>query len=362
MLLPVQWKSGAVCYWLAVAWLGVVPAVRASEPAPVAVVEPQRASATQTLQLTGSLVAVRQARLSPRVAGLVASVGVDAGDRVKAGAVLLALDPTLEQHALRQREAATAEALAGLREQERLVAEAERLSRDNHLPKTELALRQSALATARARWQAAQAEEAAQRERVAWHQLPAPFDGVITRKLAEAGEWVSPGTPVLELVATDSLYLDVQAPQERFAGLVPETPVSVRPDTLPDETLPARILTRVPVSDAGSRSFLVRVTVEDAGQRLMPGTSATAVFSLGRPGPPGWLVPQDALLRAPDGSFTVFTVATEQGQPVARRRAVQAGLSAGTAVEILGGLPEGEPVVVRGNESLRDGQPVRVTR
>ena len=64
----------------------------------------------------------------------------------------------------------------------------------------------------------------------------------------------------------------------------------------------------------------------------------------------------DALLRHPDGNFSVFAV--RDGK--AWRHNVTLGRSNEQGVEILSGLPKQQPVVVRGNEILRDGQPVRV--
>lgn len=351
-------KNGLLALLMAMS----VSAHAEDEPMPVAVATPVNVVPTEELRLTGTLVAVQRANLSPRVDGLVEKVSVDAGDKVKAGDILLALDPTLEQHSLRQRAAATAAAQAQVTEDERLVKEAERLTRDNHLPQTELALRQAALASARALLKAAQAEEAGQRERVAWHQLPAPFNGVIGRKLTEAGEWVTRGTPVLELVATDKLYLDVQAPQERFAALTPDTRVLVRPDTLTGEVLEARIAALVPVSDTGSRSFRVRVMVQDEQQRLLPGTSATAVFDLAQGSDKALLVPRDAILRSPDGSFSLFAVAKDGDDHIAQRRRIRIGHQSSAGVEILEGLKPNESVVVRGNEILRDGQSVRILK
>lgn len=327
---------------------------------PVTVVTPTAVIPTQELRLSGTLVAEQRALLSARVDGLVARVLVDAGQRVQAGDLLLELDPALEQHALRQMEAATAAARASLAENERLVTEAERLTRDNHLPQTELALRQAALALARAGLDGAKAEEAGQREQVERHRLPAPFSGVISRKLAEAGEWVARGTAVLELVATDRLRLDVQAPQERFAALSADTRVAIFPDSLPGEMVPGRILALVPVSDAGSRTFQVRVVMEDEGQRLLPGTSATAVFDLSQGSRSALMVPRDALLRSPDGSLSLFAVQQQNGQFTAHRRQVVIGHQSVSDVEILQGLQADEQVVVRGNEILRDNQPVRV--
>ena len=81
---------------------------------------------------------------------------------------------------------------------------------------------------------------------------------------------------VLDLVATDRVRLDLQVPQERFAALAGEATVQVYPDALAGDALPARIEARVPVTDPQARTFLLRLRVDDADGRLLPGTSARA--------------------------------------------------------------------------------------
>jgi RND family efflux transporter MFP subunit len=327
-------------------------------PASVSVVTPERTTVTEDLRLTGTLTSERSARLSPRVDGLVAAVRVDAGDRVKAGQTLVELDAAVASHGLNRARADAAEARALLLEAERLLSEALRLSGEGHLPKTDVARREAELERARAAHAAGEAAEAEQAELVRRHTLPAPFAGVIARKLTEAGEWVTRGTPVLELVSTNRLRLDVQAPQERFARIAAGAEVQVAADTLPGRMLPARIVARVPVSDASARTFLVRMVVEDPQGQLLPGTSATASISLSG-GTESLVLPRDALLRYPDGTYSVFVVKTEGGRSTAQERRVKVGRGS-QRVEILEGLVSGEPVVIRGNETLRNGQAVRV--
>ncbi|MGB0515144.1 MAG: hypothetical protein ACPGJE_09935 [Wenzhouxiangellaceae bacterium] len=72
------------------------------------------------------------------------------------------------------------------------------------------------------------------------------------------------------------------------------------------------------------------------------------------------LVPRDALIRYPDGTTTLFIVDQSQSPPVARQRRVTLGRVEGERAVILTGLESGMPVVVRGNEALIDGQPVRL--
>lgn len=338
-------------------WLAM-PA-SAQQPAPVVVVVPRTAQVTEELRLTGTLTAERSARLSPRVDGLVERIRVDAGDRVKRGAALLELDAAVARLALERARAGAVEAQARHDEALRLADEARRLVAERHLPRTELARREADAKLSAAALSAAKAAEREEAELVRRHVLPAPFDGVVARRMTDVGEWVTRGTPVMELVATDRIRLDVQAPQERFAAIRDEAEVEVLADTRGGEPLAGRIVARVPVSDPTARTFLVRILVEDAGSRLLPGMSATAVIPL--PGAQAaLLVPRDALLRYPDGTHSVFVIREADGRATAEERRVKLGRG-GAQVEILEGIAPGEQVVVRGNESLRNGQAVRIT-
>ncbi len=336
-----------------------------NEPAPVSVVTPTQKIPTNRLRLSGNLVAVQRANLSSRVDGLVSQVSVDAGDRVRKGDSLLDLDDALEQHELERLQAASAAAQAQVKEDRRLVEEAQRLTQNNSLPKNELYLRQAELDANIALLAAAKAEQAAQQQRVQWHHLKAPFDGVIYRKLTESGEWVTRGTPVLELVATDRLYLDVQVPQERFGAIGPNTEVQVVPDAMPDKTLRANVVALVPVGEDGSRTFRVRLVMENTENQLaglLPGFSANAIFNLSKGEKSALMVPRDAILRDPDGSFSLITVEDNDGQLLAKRAKVKLGYQSGTEVEILQGLKADARVVTRGNEILRHDQPVKIVQ
>ncbi len=336
------------------------PTARAeSAAAPVAVIVPKQIVITEELTLTGTITAERRARLSPRVDGLVKRLRVDAGDRVKAGQALIELDADLARHALQAAEAELAQAQARLAEAERLVTEARRLVGERHLPQTELERRESELQLARAARQAAQAAREQQAELVSRHVLPAPFAGVVANRYTDVGEWVTRGTEVIDLVATDRLRLDVQAPQEYFAQIAEDSPVKIRAHARTDRTLTGRISALVPIGSQDARTFLVRILIEDPKHRLLPGASATAEIDL-HGSTPAFAVPRDALLRYPDGTHSLYVVVEEGGQLVVRERRVRIGRGA-QQVEVLEGLNAGERVVIRGNETLRDGQPVEIT-
>jgi RND family efflux transporter MFP subunit len=344
------------------------PLAAAPEAArPVTVTRPVREPLVTTWELTGSITARRQSRLSARTSGLIHKLQVDAGDTVAQGDVLMDLDPALAALALERAVAARRQAELELAEAERLVTEGRNLAKVGGFSRSEAETRETNVRVRRALLESLTVQVREQEETIARHRLPAPFAGVISRKLAEEGEWVQTGTPVLELVETGSPWLDVQAPQEAYAALhdggTGENParleVAVQLDAFPDASLPGTIVARVPVKDMVARTFLVRLELEDPQGLAAPGMSARARFSL-RSQDPVLQVARDAVVRLPDGTAKVWLVESEGGAQVARSRVIEPGRALTTRIEVRRGL-EGSPLLVlRGNENLREGQTVTI--
>jgi len=227
------------------------------------------------------------------------------------------------------------------------------------IPETEIEARRSAVRVARARLDVVLAERDTAAERLARHVIVAPFDGVIARRLTEAGEWVQTGTAVAELVAVDDLWLDVQAPQRLWPQLREDTEVTVVVDALGGDSFAAEVAARVPVSNPDARTFLLRLVLPEANPDITPGMSARARLRLTTDAD-ALLVSRDALIRYPDGTTTLFIVDEQASPPRARQREVTVGRVDGDWAVIESGLDAGQPVVVRGNEVLTDGDAVRI--
>lgn len=264
-------------------WIGGVltmlwaAAASAQSPAAVELVTVERSPLRETLSLAGSLRPVNDSQLSPRIEGLIAKLEVDAGAQVEAGAPLLRLDDRLARLAVEALEAESAAAEASRNEAQRRVDEATPLVAQRSLPQTELAVRRAALAEAEAALNAVRSRLAAQREHLDRHLLRAPFAGVVAARLVDIGEWVTPSSPVLQLVNPAALRLEVQVPQERFNEIDADSRVEIEPDTAPGTRLSARIAARVPVSGGGgARTFLLQVVPTDADAALLPGRAARA--------------------------------------------------------------------------------------
>jgi membrane fusion protein (multidrug efflux system) len=336
-----------------------MPLVHAQDYPPVGIAQAELAEIVDELSLTGTLTAPRSTRLSPEVEGRVATLSVDAGDQVEAGETLLELDNEIARLELEQARAALREAVAELEDARRRLREAQDLAARQGIADTEVRAREAEVRTDAAVVDRRKAELGYRQALMERYSLEAPFAGVISRRLTDLGEWVGPGNPVLDLVAVDRLRLDLQVPQKYFGRVSAETPVTVHLAARPNAPLTANITRIVPVSDPRARTFLARVALDNASGHWAPGMSARATLRLSS-GHEGVVVPRDALIRYPDGRITVWVTEGNGSLRTVSERQVSPGLTFGGRIEILAGLEPGAPVVVRGNESLRAGQQVRV--
>ena len=348
-------RSGIRPWWALVVllWAGGTTAAE-----PVTLAEVRAEHRQEQLPLTGTLTARRGALLSTAVAGQVTDVKVDLGDPVSADDTLLELDAELNRLARDSARAAANEARAARDDARRRLDEASTLAARRSIAATQVRGLESELEMAEAALAAARVEQRRQDALLRRHTLKAPFDGVISGKLTEVGEWVTPGTAVLELVSLDDLRADFAVPQEYFPRLTKDSPLTVRLGGDAGQAHPATITAIVPVNDPDSRTFLIRARISDPPP-MTPGMSARATLVL-RGDTPSLAVPRDALVRYPDGRVTVWVAESRDGTLVAREQRLRVGPGLDERVTVLEGLSAGDRVVVRGNESLSDGRQLRV--
>ncbi len=342
---------------LAFTAVGVAAADRQAVPVEVATVGEQVIQ--RVVPLTGTVTSARSSRLSAATGGLVVALQVDAGSRVAAGDLLLELDPELAQWQWESAQAGVEQARLALADARRRFDEARSLAPQRSIAETVVRDLAAEVAEDEAALQRARAEAGYRGGILARHQLHAPFAGVVSAKLTELGEWVDPGQPVLELVATEELRLDFRVAEDFLQYIEPDTLVTFSLSADPGTISTGRVDTVVPVTDPGARTFLLRVHAVKPDSRMIPGMSARAELKLDT-GRRGLAVPRDAILKFPDGRVVVWVVDTADGGPVVAARSVRVGLAFDGLVEVSEGLAAGDRVVVRGNEGLQDGQPVSV--
>jgi len=330
---------------------------------PVQVETVSNRAIVKQINVTGTVTSPRTAVLSTAVAGIVAELTIDEGDRAETDDVLLKLDAELAQLALERALAEVKQRDIAVADAQRRFVEAEEVGAERGIARTQIESLRAEVSSDEAALAAAQAAAREQQAIVERSTLKAPFAGVISERYTELGEWVNPGDGLFELVATENLRFDFRVGQDNFAALSPETPVEISLDAFPDQSIPGYVDAIVPVKNPSARTFLVRVraNTEDTGSRLLitPGMSARGKLNIDT-GRSGVAVPRDAILRFPDGRVTVWVVDAGGDFPVVREQLVRTGPEFDGVVEITSGLADGDVVVVRGNEMLQEGQAVYI--
>ncbi len=311
------------------------------------------------VSLNGTVNALRTSRLSTAVAGLVEEVRVETGDRVAGGDLLIGLDDEQAEFELESARAEASEARARLEEAQRRLAEARSVGAGRNIAATEVSARESEVAATEAALARLRAEEKRRQVVLARHRIEAPFDGVVSNRASDLGEWVTPGDELLTLVDITNLRLDFRVPQDYYQRITDDSELLLQAKGANQKLVPVTIESLVPVSDTQARTFLLRATgPEDLG--VLPGMAVQATLRVST-GEQGFTVSRDAINRYPDGRVTVWIAEpADEDLYEVREKRVELGSGFDNRMEILSGLQGDEQVVVRGNESLEDGARVRL--
>jgi membrane fusion protein (multidrug efflux system) len=287
----------------------------------------------------GTVKAVSEARIAPKISARILAVTVREGDRVERGAALARLDPA--QHQAQEREA-SAHAAAAKAEAVRAAAD---LRRTRELFEQEAATREAyEHAEAAAQRASAVVRAAEQRLRETALQrgetvLTAPFGGVIARRLREPGDMGIAGEPVVILHDPSALRLEATIPAACSGQISIGDPATVRIDAL-KTSLEAKIGEIVPAADPVTGTVLIKADLPQT-KGLQPGLFGWLEQACGTERA-ALLIPAAALKRI--GQIEAVTV-LEGDRPSTRH--VRSGFTRGEFIEILSGLDEGETVVIR---------------
>ncbi|GAB4248625.1 MAG: efflux RND transporter periplasmic adaptor subunit [Candidatus Methylacidiphilales bacterium] len=201
-----------------------------------------------------------QSDIAAEVTARVANVHVEAGSKVRQGDLLISLDDTLARHQWKAAEAAQAGAEAARKEAERRLNEARVLAQDKVVSETELKAAESELALRESELARATAESNRLREVVERHEIRAPFDGVVNRRLVDPGAAVNVNQTVIHLVDLDPLRVIFFVNEQELPNFKPGQKLALQRKASPDETLEP-VLRFIPPS-ADPQTGLFRLEAE----------------------------------------------------------------------------------------------------
>lgn len=289
-------------------------------------------------EITGTVRPVQRAQLAAKLMGVIEEMPITLGQRVRRGDPLVTISAG-------EINARVTQAQSHFNQSRRdLERERDLLTKGASTADTVRGLED--------RFAAAQAMVREAEVMLGYTKIRAPFDGVIARRLAQAGDLASPGQLLLEIEGSAGFEVEAGVPDSLAGALVVGAPITVELPT-PGVALTGRLAEVSPAADAGARTVAVKIALP-ANAAVRSGQFARIQFS----GTPVRILFAPAAAVSAAGQMERVFVAATGDRAVLRL--VKTGAPRGDRIEILSGLDDGERVVVGAPAGLHEGQPLEI--
>lgn len=311
------------------------PDLEVAEPVTAALQVVEASEVPVYEEVVGTVRPRKEAQVAAKVTGRILTIDAIPGTRVKTGDVIAKID--------------VGELDASLTRAEAALAQAERdLARFLSLRESgAIAIAEYEQAESRERMAAASVQE--MKTLVDNATITAPFDGTITRRYLEPGDFGAPGRPLFSMEDSSLLRLEINVAEALSGTMTVGGKLRVEIGGA-DANFEGVISEVAPSADVGSRTFLVKLDLpqNDAlragqfGRAFLPRAKRSAIS-----------VPNSALISRGQMDYVFVSV-----NDIARLRIVRTGQKDGGETEILAGLDSGESIVLDPSASMQDGQPL----
>lgn len=289
--------------------------------------------------------------VASEVSGLAEEVRFEEGQRVKKGDVLVVISSDLLEKTIQSAKANYEQVLPDLEKERRNLERAENLFRE-HLMSEQAYDEQRFMVTALEKKALSLKTDVERLEvELGKKAVKSPFDGIVIKRHVETGEWLSPGTAVAAVGKDDFADIIAEVPESVVAYI--KKGMDARVITGGSE-IKGKVFSIVPKGDISTRTIPVKVRIKNAAG-LVEGMQARLILPAGHK-EKAMIVPRDAVITV-FGNTVVFVVADSKAKIIPVKVAGYTGMNAGVHGE---GLLEGMKVVIKGNERLKDGQPVNI--
>jgi multidrug efflux pump subunit AcrA (membrane-fusion protein) len=373
---------------------------------PVQVTPVVSKSLTYSIKVTGDILPLMQVDLFPKVSGYLERIDVNIGDTVTQGEVIAQVDRTDFLQKVKEIEAKVAQAKAQLAEietgtraeelrqaeetvrqaqsrfenaklhreridalfkrqviskkemdgaeMEYIVAEAQLASNQQQLKLLREGARQEVKDASQAKLKEMEAILEQERTRLQNAKIVAPFRGEICRKYVHAGALVSASIPLVCLVHTETLKIVANVLEKDIPLLRAGMRAKIRTESYPERVFEGRVEKVNSALDLSTRTLQAEIYIQNVDRSLKPGMFANVEVVLVEK-PQTLVIPREAILEA-GGEMSVFVVEGTK----AVGRPITIGYEQERMVEVLKGLNEGDRVVIRGQQLIKDGSAIRV--
>jgi len=341
-------------------------------------VEVQLATATLTspsqanavLTASGYVVARRKAAVASKGTGTLVYLAVEEGDRVKKGQVIARLDDSdvmatlrRSRENLRVAEADLEDAKKNYQRMQAVIGK--RAVSQADYDAAEARYKRVVSTIEAAKYAVREAEVAVENTRII-----APFDGTVLKKNADVGEIVAPlagaassKAAVVTIADMSSLEVDADVSEANIPRVAAEQNCEITLDAYPQQRYPGYVSNIVPTADRAKATVMVKIKFKQYDQRVLPemgakvtfltqGTSADATTVK-----PLLTVPAGAVTER-DGRSVVFQIKEDRAVEVP----VTMGRRLGNAIEITSGLKEGDRLISKADDRLKNGTKVSLSQ
>ena len=285
---------------------------------------------------SGTVTSDHRVSISSRLSGYIRELTVREGDQVKAGQILVRVDPVDAKQALIQAKADLADAEADLNRYKELFKSG--------------AVSKQQLSKIELRYTVAKSQVKQASNQLSYAEVRSPVAGVVVEKRLSQGDLAAPGMPILTIEDPASLLVETYV-SEGFISKIHEN--DIVDVTIPSlkQTFEGTVRQVVQAADPVSHQFLVKVALK-ASADIHPGMFAQAGFRVGER--QAILVPQSTL-KTHSGLHAVYVL---DSHGISQYRLVRLGQTLGDNVEVVAGLHDGD-TIVWGNPNIKTGMKIQ---
>ena len=308
------------------------------------------------LSASGKIEAVRSTDLSTRMMGYVDRIYVNVGDKVQKGQLLLRINSADISAKLAQVNAGITEATAAYNNAEKDYNRFTTLFNDNSASQKELDDMTANYTMSKARLEASKQLKSEVNAQLAYTNIRAPFSGVITNKLINAGDMANPGMPLLEVEAPGSFQVIAMLPESEISQIKKDTKVNVLVKSL-NKTVKGKVVEISTSAKNTGGQYLVKISLDKTPVKLLSGMFATTHFPIEKSSiSTTLLIPTEAIINK--GQLTgIYTVSQSN---TALLRWLRLGRIYGDQIEVLSGLNSDESYIISSEGKLYNGAKISI--
>lgn len=325
----------------------------AMQAMPVQTMTIAEAPVQQTDDYEATIKSRRSATINPQVDGNLTNILVHSGQVVKAGQLLMQVDPAKQEATLASQSATEQQKLAVYKYNQLQVERQRKLFADGIISKDALDQAEQAYSNSKADYESSTASRQEQEKQLGYYRIAAPFDGIVGDIPVHVGDYVSSTTMLTTVDENKDLEAYIYIPTERAAKVRNGLSVEILDNSAnPVETTSIDFVS--PEVDNGLQGILAKAPVHSTALRNDQLVTARVVWGVSdKP-----VVPVLAVTRLGGQAFVFVAQSAGAGKFVAHEQAIGLGDTLGNNYAVLSGLTNGDMVIVSGTQILMEGMPV----